>query len=62
MDIKNYKTLVERCIKKKIVTSITSLDMPFNQTSKTKPKTKTTTKEDFSPKEMKEIFNSLINS
>lgn len=46
MDIKNYKTLVERCIKKKIVTSITSSDMSFNQTSKTKPKTKTTTKEE----------------
>ena len=46
MDIKNYKTLVERCIKKKIVTSSTSLDMPFNQTGKTKPKTKTTTKEE----------------
>lgn len=41
---------------------MTSLELPFNQTSKTKPKTKTTAKDYFPPKEMKKIFNSLINS
>ncbi len=62
MDAKNYKALVKRCINKNIVTSMTPLELPFNQTSKIKPKTKTTTKDYFPPKEMKEIFNSLINS
>jgi len=65
MDAKNYKELVKRCIKKKIVTSMTSLEMPSHmrvKSSETKTKTKTKTEESLSPKEMKEIFNSIINS
>jgi hypothetical protein len=62
MNKNEYRELVKRCINKNIVTSMTSLELPFNQTSKTKPKTKTTAKDYFPPKEMKKIFNSLINS
>ena len=63
MDAKNYKELVKRCIKKKIVTSMTSFEMPSHMRVKS-PETKTKTKkeESLSPKEMKEIFNSIINS
>jgi len=63
MDAKNYKDLVKRCIKKKIVTSMTSFEMPSQMREKS-PETKTKTKkeESLSPKEMKEIFNSIINS
>jgi len=63
MDAKNYKDLVKRCIKKKIVTSMTSFEMPSHMRVKS-PETKTKTKkeESLSPKEMKEIFNSIINS
>lgn len=60
MNKNEYRELVKRCINKNIVTSMTSLELPFNQTRKAKPKA--TSKDDFSPKEMKEIFNSLINS
>jgi len=67
MDAKDYKALVKRCIKKKIVTSITSFEIPSHmrvKSPKTKTKTeiKTKTEESLSPKEMKEIFNSLMNS
>ena len=63
MDTKNYKALVKRCIKKKIVTSITSLEMPPHMRVKSpETKMKTKTEESLSPKETKEIFNSLINS
>ena len=69
MEAKNYKTLVKRCIKKKIVTSITSFEMPSHMRikppetkTKAETKTKTKTEESLSPKEMKEIFNSIINS
>ena len=64
MDTKTYKDIVKRCIKKKIVTSMTSLEMPHMRvkSSETKTKTKTKTEESLSPKEIKEIFNSIINS
>ena len=69
MDAKDYKALVKRCIKKKIVTSITSFEIPSHMRvkspktkTKTETKTKTKTEESLSPKEMKEIFNSLMNS
>lgn len=63
MDAKDYKELVKRCIKKKIVTSMTSFEMPSHMRVKS-PETKTKTKkeESLSPTEMKEIFNSIINS
>jgi hypothetical protein len=64
MDAKNYKELVKRCIKKKIVTSMTSFEMPSHirvKSPETKTKTKTKKEESLSPTEMKEIFNSLIN-
>jgi len=63
MDAKNYKELVKRCIKKKIVTSVTSFEMPSHMRVKSsETKTKIKKEESLSPTEMKEIFNSLINS
>jgi len=65
MDAKNYKELVKRCIKIKIVTSMTSFEMPSHvrvKSPETKTKTKTKKEESLSPTEMKEIFNSIINS
>jgi len=67
MDAKNYKELVKRCIEKKIVTSMTSFELPSHMRvkspeTKTKTKTKTKKEESLSPTEMKEIFNSIINS
>ena len=63
MDAKSYKDLVKRCIKKKIVTSMTPFEMPSHMRVKSaETKTKTKKEESLSPTEMKEIFNSLINS
>ena len=63
MDAKNYKELVKRCIKKKIVTSVTSFEMPSHMRVKSsETKTKIKKEESLSPTEMKEIFNSLMNS
>ena len=63
MDAKDYKELVKRCIKKKIVTSMTSFEMPSHMRVKSsETKTKIKKEESLSPTEMKEIFNSIINS
>jgi len=62
MDAKDYKELVKRCIKKKIVTSMTSFEMPSHMRVKSsETKTKIKKEESLSPTEMKEIFNSIIN-